>query len=79
MNIAEVIENHGVIVAADPGTDMIVTWDHDEHVFSVLTGNQNGTYTLTEQYDGEGGQDIASAEDEAGELLDELLADEKGE
>ncbi len=75
MNLAELIEAHGTIVAADPTNDTLVCWDAGEHVFTIATGNQNGAYEVGSQYDGEGDRDPESAMDEAAEILGEELGE----
>lgn len=79
MNLREVIESHGAIVAADGVNDLVIAWDADAHVFTVLTGNQNGEYNATEQYDGEGEKEIESALQEGAEVLAEFLSDGEDE
>lgn len=78
MNLKEAVEEHGPIVAVDPGSDILVCWDEAENVFTVLTGNTNYDYTVTEQYDGDGDPEkmsLQDAESEAWEILDDMLGD----
>ena len=79
MQLHEVIEEHGIIVAARPEVGLIVAWDYTEStgVLSVMKdNNMNGDYELTEQYDLEGDNTPANAEEEAEDVLDDVLGEE---
>lgn len=74
MKLHEVIEAHGPIVAAASEVDLLIAYDAEEHAFTVVEGDQAGNYTAGDAYDAESKRDDLDAiEEEAGELLDEIL------
>lgn len=80
MNLQELIEEHGPIVAAQPDVGIVVCWDHENAVLTVCKDEgMNGDYSMTEQYDLEGDNTPDNAESEALDVLDDVLGDESGE
>lgn len=80
MNLMELIEEHGPIVAAQPDVGLVVCWDHENAVLSVCKDEgMNGDYSLTEQYDIEGNNTADNAETEALDVLDDVQGDDNEE
>lgn len=80
MNLKEAIEEHGPVVAAEPAVGLIVCWAHEESpaVLTVLKDeNMNGDYSSSEQYDMEGDNTAENAEEEAADVLEDILGEKE--
>ena len=74
MKLHEVIEAHGPIVAAASEVDLLIAYNADDHELTVVEGDQAGNYTAGDAYDAECEKNnFAAVEDEAAELLDQIL------
>ncbi len=73
MNLTELIDAHGPVMAAESAVGMVVCYAADGKVFTVATSDMNGAYEVGEQYDAEGGTDFEAVEEEANELLTDCL------
>jgi len=76
MNLQEAIDNHGLVVGAEPAAGIVVCWDYESGTLTVLVDrSMNGDYDATDSYELEGDNTPDNAEEEAADVLAELTGD----